>query len=349
MLLAKVEGHGYMIEPAQRGSMWRKDGAYPSMPADYNDMSLNAGGPSIVRQDMTNLKYGVCGDVFSDPVPRAHESGGKYGLFNSIGKDAIARCYQPGQDIQIDITMTAHHKGTFEYQLCVLEAGQDESEACFANGPKLNMAGTNNPVYQLPDEGNKVYSQLFTLPNDVSCEGNTRCVLRWYWLTGNSPGSDMKEEFWNCADIQIGTCNGDAAPAAPVTAPAPPLVQQPAITPAPVIVQPVATPALTPSPAPALRTIAQAVTIATVPEPANTVPIQPAAVIPANQNTPPAGTTQVYSDCSCTGGACTNNECSNCLLSFGNQRMCYQGWAEWQCENARLTTPGDREYRWCGA
>ena len=178
---------------------------------DYNDHTLNAGGPYAVRANPSNLQYGVCGDPSSQPVPRAHESGGQWGKFPTLGAGAVAACYAPGSTIPIQVQLTANHKGQFEFQLCVLEEGENETEDCFRRGPKLEQANGNGPIYPVPDTSNRIYSMDYVLPEGVSCKGNTRCVLRWYYLTGNSPGSQYQEEFWNCADIFIGTTCGVGA------------------------------------------------------------------------------------------------------------------------------------------
>ena len=67
-----VNAHGRMIDPPQRGSMWRFGF---DVPPNYNDMSNYCGG--ISRQWETNGgKCGVCGDPW-DQNPREHEPGGK--------------------------------------------------------------------------------------------------------------------------------------------------------------------------------------------------------------------------------------------------------------------------------
>ena len=70
--ITHVSGHGRMIDPPQRGSMWRFGF---DVPPNYNDMSNYCGG--IIRQWQVNKgKCGVCGDAYDDK-PREHEPGGK--------------------------------------------------------------------------------------------------------------------------------------------------------------------------------------------------------------------------------------------------------------------------------
>ena len=43
------------------------------------------------------------------------------------------------------------------------------------------------------------YTVKLRMPMGVSCE---RCVVQWYYQTGNSDGA-YPEEFWNCADVEV--------------------------------------------------------------------------------------------------------------------------------------------------
>jgi len=56
-------------------------------------------------------KCGICGDPW-DQEPRLHEAGGRYA--NGI----IVRSYRPGQDIDVEIDVTANHLGSFAFKLC---------------------------------------------------------------------------------------------------------------------------------------------------------------------------------------------------------------------------------------
>ena len=93
-----------------------------------------------------------------------------------------------------------------------------------ANPPSRNLlasrAGAEHDAQSLNGGGRPygslgTHSMTFRLPAGFACE---RCVLRWYWLTGNScdppgavptgtgacgAGGATPEEFWNCADVRI--------------------------------------------------------------------------------------------------------------------------------------------------
>lgn len=188
-----VLGHGYMARPAARNAMWKY--GYDN-PPNYNLMSLNAGGPAKVSSG----GHSICGDHHDGPFE--HMDGGKY------ANGVISQVYTEGQTIDIEIVITAHHKGEFYFFLCDLPEGSSSStqvtQKCLN---KHRLRGSNgSKAYQLPPPTGypSHYIMQYKLPAGVTC---SRCVLQWYWRTGNSPGA-FPEEFWNCADIKIKSSNG---------------------------------------------------------------------------------------------------------------------------------------------
>ena len=198
-----VNGHGRMTLPAHRGYMFKSGNK--KVPVDYNDHGLNAGGLSLTKGGKG--QHGVCGDPFSEKSPRAHENGGKFGVFPKYGKDAIAQCYAPGATIDIKVHLTANHKGYFEYELCKLEKkGDVETEGCFK---KLQKAGGGTKVDVPSDK--KDFNDKYVLPKGVTCEGDSHCVLRWHYTCGNNQpvATATQEELWNCADVYVSSnCGG---------------------------------------------------------------------------------------------------------------------------------------------
>lgn len=203
----QVLSHGWMDKPAMRGSMWRFPDKYPAVasPQNAHDNALRAGGPFYVgrKNELLDRRFGMCGERYTDPAPREHESGGTYGRFPLLGSDAISACYPPGSDIEIDIEVTANHGGIFRYELCVPGFGQDETEDCFQNGHTLEMSDGTGPEYVLLSTGGGRFSMTYKPPNGVTCEIGSRCVLRWYWLTSNTPrfGSSILEVSCNLRQV----------------------------------------------------------------------------------------------------------------------------------------------------
>ncbi|CAF0815885.1 unnamed protein product [Adineta steineri] len=110
-LIDFCNSHGRLLEPPQRGSMWRFGF---EVPANYNDMSNYCGGKEN-QWTSQNGRCGLCGDPFQGP--RDHEDGGIYAT------GIIGRTYESGEMINTTIDITANHFGYFEFRLCPLNMG----------------------------------------------------------------------------------------------------------------------------------------------------------------------------------------------------------------------------------
>lgn len=202
-----VQAHGFLAVPqarnVQRNSYWCPQ-------------CLNAGGPWAV-----GLRgHGLCGDPGDMVPPRDHEA------FGSLANPpVVAGVYKPGATIAVKVTLTANHKGRWSLKLCPIPGGGSPTaeakaltQACL-NAHPLLRADTKTPHTYVPPSLSSFEVQ-YKLPPKVTCK---RCVLQWYYQTGNScnppgtppafatpflgtcgaPNSAAGEEFWNCADISI--------------------------------------------------------------------------------------------------------------------------------------------------
>ena len=81
----------------------------------------------LVQWSQNGGKCGVCGDPYHEPVPRLHEAGGFYDT------GLLGRRYTPGQIIDIEVELTANHKGYFELKLCPMSGDPTvaERQDCF--------------------------------------------------------------------------------------------------------------------------------------------------------------------------------------------------------------------------
>ncbi|XP_041375005.1 uncharacterized protein LOC121387844 [Gigantopelta aegis] len=198
LLFDDVEGHGRLLEPVSRSSMWRKGFKTPK---NYNDNQLFCGG-FYNQQYLNRGQCGVCGDPAQGP--RQNEAGGIY----ATGQ--IVRTYTSGQVIDIQIQITANHLGWFEFRLCSNNNPKKAvTHECLNKHllPLANGAGTRYVIGS--DTG--MYNLKVKLPPGLTC---TQCVLQWKWHTGNSFGVDLlthrgcvgcgpQEEFYGCSDIAI--------------------------------------------------------------------------------------------------------------------------------------------------
>ncbi|KAJ3649516.1 hypothetical protein Zmor_021256 [Zophobas morio] len=194
--LEEASGHGMMLDPPNRGSLWRFDWRQP---AHYNDNEFFCGGVTT-QYGLNDGKCGACGDNYASPVPRSNENTGTFG--NGI----VSRTYTSGSVITTSITLTANHIGAFTYSLCVLSnPSLPETEECFTD---LTLAdGSSSYSVQADDY---IVNNKVQLPAGLTCD---RCVLRWHYKSGNSWGTcsdgtqkmgcGAQETFRSCADIAI--------------------------------------------------------------------------------------------------------------------------------------------------
>ncbi|XP_048479610.1 uncharacterized protein LOC105381531 isoform X2 [Plutella xylostella] len=207
-----AEGHGRLMDPPARNSMWRF--GFPN-PVNYNDNELFCGGYAV-QWEQNKGRCGVCGDADHISEPRPHEAGGMY------GKGILTRHYAVGQEIEVEVELTANHLGTFVIKLCPNNnPRQEASQECFDRYP-LYITGTREDRFLIPlDTAKKeIFRYRVRLPPYVTC---TQCVMQWTYYTGNmwgvcengteAVGCGRSETFRNCADVAIVTSTGGLPPA----------------------------------------------------------------------------------------------------------------------------------------
>ncbi|XP_067005045.2 uncharacterized protein [Anabrus simplex] len=187
-----------LIEPPNRGSMWRFGF---STPRDFNDNEQFCGGYGIQWQQ-NDGKCGQCGDNWQLPRPRPHENGGVYGT------GTIAKTYKAGEVVRVEAKITANHRGYFEFRLCPLKEKM-ETDECF-DQYLLQQADGSGTKYYLPEFVPGYYSTNLQLPKGLTC---SQCVLQWTYTTGNTWGKcdngttalgcGPQETFRTCSDIAI--------------------------------------------------------------------------------------------------------------------------------------------------
>ncbi|KAJ3649522.1 hypothetical protein Zmor_021262 [Zophobas morio] len=197
LLVTETLGHGMMLEPPNRSSLWRSDS---SAPPNYTDNEVYCGGVDFQWNEMDG-KCGLCGDPYSDPHPQDNENTGMY------GQGKVVRQYSPGSVIDVQVYLSSNHLGNFVFSLCVLENpnAPEPSENCFQ---QLSLSN-GEPQYNVT-MGEVTINTKLKLPDGLTCE---RCVLRWHYNTANNWGTcddgsyglgcGPQENFRNCADVAI--------------------------------------------------------------------------------------------------------------------------------------------------
>ncbi|XP_064596497.1 uncharacterized protein LOC135463108 [Liolophura sinensis] len=206
--LSGVKGHGRLMSPPSRASLWR-DPRYKTLASalqiqDYNDMGMNCGG--FWRQwGLNGGKCGICGDPWDVPDKPHEFPNGKY------AKGIIVDKFKSGDIMPVKVQLTANHRGWFEFRLCPHNDNTSEATQECLDQHVLKIAGGSSTR-------TTVYSNIYNyniqlqLPNDLTCE---RCVFQWKYQTGNSWGVDpitkngclgcgiKHEQFYACSDIAI--------------------------------------------------------------------------------------------------------------------------------------------------
>ncbi|KAK2706800.1 uncharacterized protein LOC136029395 isoform X1 [Artemia franciscana] len=200
LVAPSVLGHGYMLMPPHRSSMWR---AGFTTPANYNDMAQFCGG-FYHQWEINGGKCGECGDAWDLPQPRPNEEGGTYGT-GTIGQN-----YTMNEVITIQVNLTASHMGYFEFRICKRNAVDELTTQECLDHHLLEMADGTGTQYMIPTFDAMTHFIDVKLPQNLTCE---YCTLQWHYYTGNSwgecedgttgMGCGPQETFRNCADIGI--------------------------------------------------------------------------------------------------------------------------------------------------
>jgi hypothetical protein len=203
-----VFGHGYLKSPRSRNYAAWQDGR-----GEYEPWSANR-----------KQSWETCGTIVNGPVSRNYD-------FLPTGVQAT---YSSGQVIDVDVDMTAHHKGHFVLKACAISPGQTATQACFDRSPLRFISGENaNPHPNYPDRaylppanppratngghpqmangGRWSYRYKFQLPQGLIGD---LVLLQWHYIASNSclpPGYNTYNwpAGWNpgnlgeCVDIPL--------------------------------------------------------------------------------------------------------------------------------------------------
>ncbi|OXA55288.1 uncharacterized protein LOC118435297 [Folsomia candida] len=201
----QVRGHGRLLEPPNRSSIWR----FPEFsdrkpPVNYDDNALYCGNYTT-HYEVNGGKCGVCGDPYNQPRPRDNEEGGIY--YAGI----IVRGYKSGQIIPVEVELTATHYGYFEFRLCAKNDPVSHlDQACYDQHLLQRTKGLGTRYYIRQQSGTHYATYNLTLPTGVVCSS---CVLQWHYETGNRWGTCQngteglgcgpQEVFRGCSDVII--------------------------------------------------------------------------------------------------------------------------------------------------
>ena len=166
-----VQAHGFLKSPRSRNFVARQQGI------EWNAQSLNV-------------------KAHSETCGRSYDRNYDFWSSNTFHETT----YAAGQQIDVDVELTAHHKGHFTIKACPISSGGVATQACFDNNKLrfISGGGANfDPNYperayippappgtQAADgSGLWNYRYRFQLPSGLSGD---RVLLQWHYVTANS-------------------------------------------------------------------------------------------------------------------------------------------------------------------
>lgn len=213
-----AHGHGYLKTPRSRNYVAYEDGVW------FGGTTTTPAKESEPQSANRKKATATCGVI----------SGRNYDYPQNFFGGALAprpqACYQPRQIIDLEVTLTAHHMGHFEFKMCSILSGEVPTQACFDENPMTFVSGQganidlNYPerAYIPLSSGNWNYSYKFKFPDGLSGE---LVLLQWHYVTANScTPSGYKEYNWpagndwpKAPNLNVGSCgtlplDGNGAP-----------------------------------------------------------------------------------------------------------------------------------------
>jgi len=190
-----VHGHGYLKTPRSRNYVAYMDGVW------YGGTTTTPAKESEPQSANRKAATATCGVI----------GGRNYDYPKNVFGGALApkpqACYQPGQIIDVEVTLTAHHKGHYEFKMCPISLGEVPTQACFDANPLTFISGhganfdPNYPerAYIPLSSGNWNYSYKFKLPDGLSGD---LVLIQWHYVTANScTPAGYKEYNWPAGTV----------------------------------------------------------------------------------------------------------------------------------------------------
>ena len=177
-----TDGHGYLKTPRSRNYVAYQDGVY---------WPLLESRPLIETEPQSASTGTTCGIISGRNYDRPMNG---LGLPMSWNPQA---CYMPGGVIDVSVTLTAHHKGHFEFRACpISNQGDVPTENCFASFPltfvseTLMSYETRSPANPDPNHPERAYvndndgelNYRYRLPRGL---GGKLVLLQWHYVTAN--------------------------------------------------------------------------------------------------------------------------------------------------------------------
>lgn len=152
LLPTEIQGHACLSEPRSRqwyayqdgGRAWQGESVRGLPKKDYGPFGFQAGG----------YDYGPCGRKRAD-TPQDDYTTNYRDAFDGPVQWVSQAVYDEGQVIDIEVTVTANHKGHFEFYLCT--DVDNPTQECFDQNPLEFVSDEYNGATIDPDYPNRGY------------------------------------------------------------------------------------------------------------------------------------------------------------------------------------------------
>jgi len=210
-VLPEVMGHGFLAEPPSRNVV-ASQLSHADPRREYCPHCLQGGGPTLVKERAGGVwptknapeSHGLCGDPKQGAAVVANWRDEPY-----LTPTSVQRTYTPGEVVEFQIELNAHHQGHYEFRICDTgldgtslesrEAGQQcldtwllqraaPRASCQSpdSDPDCQPLDEDHPErwYLPPTSGSgEVHKMRYRIPTDLRC---SHCTLQWYYSTGNT-------------------------------------------------------------------------------------------------------------------------------------------------------------------
>ena len=197
-----VNGHGRMMFPISRSSIWRQvpnNPLYPRYEEDavWCELTLNR---KAIENDR-NATCGIAGTIYNGKIRGSSTMyfekklrdvySYEFGSERYVG--TIVETFKKGAVINPKILNIVMHGGWVEFRVCPAPVNGDPTMECFEleqNKLKFIADGKTRAQLRSVEPVNSTYTYSVKLPDNLTCE---HCVLQWYWIgSGNSPIEGQK-------------------------------------------------------------------------------------------------------------------------------------------------------------
>ena len=198
LVAVAVKGHGRMMFPINRSSLWRQVPSFPRYELDAVWCALTLNHREVAND--RNATCGIAGAIYNGKIRGSSTMFFENKLWTvysyEFGSEryhkTLVATFMKGQVINPQVEIIIMHGGWVEFRVCPAPVNGDPTMECFElNKLKFTSDGkTRAELRSVRPDAKNYYTYSVKLPDNLTCE---HCVLQWYWIgSGNSPIEGQK-------------------------------------------------------------------------------------------------------------------------------------------------------------